>query len=116
MSSTNSAFLIFFSGIVSLKMVLVASDLLAVAMNVVVLVLIVLGLDVQVINILSGQGDIFAHLRKSLGQKIDLEMVLVGLGDDRHVVNAIDPFPDVVWALAEHFESDKLLRSVRLFV
>jgi hypothetical protein len=116
LSSTNNTFLIFLSGIIDLKMMLFASNLLAVSMDVVVLVFIVLRLNVQVIDILSGQSDLFAHFGKGFSQKIDLEMILVGLRDGRHVVNAIDPFPNVFRVLAEHFESDEFLRSVRFFL
>lgn len=61
-----------------MEMVLIASNLLAVAVNVVVLVLVFQWLYVEVVNVLSGQCDLFAHFGKAFCQKINLVVDLVG--------------------------------------
>jgi len=77
-ASTNYAFLDSVFRIVRVEMVLIASNLLAVAVNVVVLVLVFQWLYVQVVNVLSGQCDLFAHFCEAFCQKINLVVDLVG--------------------------------------
>lgn len=60
-SSTYCAFVIFSSWVICLKMMFIAPYLLTISMNVVVFIFIILGFNVEIIDILCCQNDFFAH-------------------------------------------------------
>ena len=59
-SPANFTFIVFCSWIILLEMMLVAANLFAVSVNIVVLVLVFLGLNVEIIDILGRHCDLFA--------------------------------------------------------
>jgi hypothetical protein len=78
---------------VVVDMIIVTSDLLGIAMYSIVLIFLLAGLQMQIVDILSHQGD-FQSLRvQDLSQLVDQEVEAVGLERHRHLVDLLEALP-----------------------